>query len=93
MTSLYIGLAAFLLLTLVLGAFRILTGPTRADRMVALMLFGTTGVAVLLLTGSALKLTAYADVALVFALLAAVGAVAFVGRVQPSAQEGENEPD
>ena len=93
MTTLYLSLAAFLLLTLVLGAFRILTGPTRADRMVALLLFGTTGVAVLLLAGNALNLSAYADVALIFALLAAVGAVAFVGRVQPEAHEDNHDAD
>ncbi len=48
--------------------------------MLAAQLFGTTGVAVLLLLGKALAAPSYWDVALVFAVLAAVTAIAFVRR-------------
>lgn len=80
MNMLYLGLAALLLLTVIGGSVRILRGPTTADRMLAAMLFGTTGVAILLLLAQASRSTALRDVALVFALLAAVAVVAFVQR-------------
>lgn len=78
MQILYLALALFLLVNLGAGMWRILRGPTAADRMLAAQLFGTTAVAVLLLLAQATGATALRDVALVFALLAAVTAVAFV---------------
>ncbi len=60
--------------------WRVLRGPTAADRMLAAQLFGTTAVAILLLLAEAAGSAALRDVALVFALLAAVTAVAFVRR-------------
>ena len=81
MHILYHGLALFLLLNLGAGMWRVLRGPTAADRMLAAQLFGTTAVAVLLLLAQATENPALRDVALVFALLAAVTAVAFVRRV------------
>ncbi len=80
MNMLYIGVALFLLLTLVAGLWRILRGPTAADRMLAAQLFGTTAVACLLLLAQALEQPALRDIALVFALLAVVTAIAFVRR-------------
>jgi multicomponent Na+:H+ antiporter subunit F len=76
----YLFLALFLLLNLSAGMWRVVRGPTAADRMLAVQLFGTTAVAVLLLLSQAQGSTAILDVALVFALLAAVTAVAFVQR-------------
>lgn len=72
--------AIVLLLTVSVGLIRVMVGPTAADRMIAIQLFGTTGVAILLLLSRALDRTAFVDVALVFALLAAVSTVAFVRR-------------
>jgi multicomponent Na+:H+ antiporter subunit F len=83
MTTFMLGVAAFLLLNVTVGLGRVARGPTAADRMLAAQLFGTTGVAVLLVLGSALELRALRDVALVFALLAAVLTVAFVKRGWP----------
>ena len=80
---LYLALALFLLLNLGAGMWRVLRGPTAADRMMAAQLFGTTAVAVLLLLAQAYGNAALRDVALVFALLAAVTAVAFVRRAWP----------
>ena len=80
MQTLYFLLALFLLLNLVAGMWRVLRGPTVADRMLAAQLFGTTSVAVLLLLAQASDNGSLRDVALVFALLAAVTAVAFVRR-------------
>jgi len=81
MEVLNFGMALFLLLTLLAGLWRVLRGPTAADRMLAAQLFGTTAVACLLLLAQALDQPPLRDVALVFALLAAVTAVAFVRRV------------
>ena len=79
--------ALFLLLLLVVGLWRILAGPTPADRMLAAQLFGTTVVALLLLLAKAFDLRALYDVALVFALLAALAVVAFVRQTRPDAGE------
>ena len=81
MDILFSGMALFLLLTLVAGLWRILRGPTAADRMLTAQLFGTTAVACLLLLAQAFDQAALRDVALVFALLAAVTAIAFIRRV------------
>lgn len=70
--------ALFLLATIAAGMVRVLRGPTAGDRMLAAQLFGTTGVAILLILAEALGRPALVDVALVFALLAAVATVAFV---------------
>lgn len=83
MQAFYLTLALFLLLNLGAGMWRVLGGPTSADRMLAAQLFGTTAVAVLLLLAQATASAAVRDVALVFALLAAVTAVAFVRRAWP----------
>lgn len=80
MDILYIGLALFLLLTLVAGLWRILQGPSIADRMLTAQLFGTTAVAILLLLAQGMDKPALRDIALVLALLAVVTAVAFVRR-------------
>lgn len=74
-------IAAFLMLNLAAGLWRVMRGPTAADRMLAAQLFGTTAVATLLLLAEGTQQPALRDVALVFALLAAVAAVAFVQRV------------
>lgn len=80
MNVVYSVIALFLLLTLAAGLWRVLRGPTPADRMLAAQLFGTTAVASLLLLAQAFDQPYLRDVALVFALLAAVAAVAFVRR-------------
>lgn len=80
MEGLYLGMALLLLLTLVAGLWRILRGPTPADRMLTAQLFGTTAVACVLLLAQAFNHPPLRDVALVLALLMAVTAVAFVRR-------------
>ena len=78
MISFQITLIVSLMLILIAGLVRVVRGPTPADRMLAAMLFGTTGVAIVILLASVLKLSSLVDVALVFAVLAAVAMVAFV---------------
>jgi multicomponent Na+:H+ antiporter subunit F len=80
MQTLYAALELFLLLNLGAGMWRVLRGPTASDRMLAAQLFGTTAVGILLLHAEATGSAALRDVALVFALLATVTAVAFVRR-------------
>jgi multicomponent Na+:H+ antiporter subunit F len=74
----HLALAGFLLLTLLGGLLRILRGPTRGDRMLAAQLFGTTGVAILLVLAEGLQAPALRDVALAFVLLALVNTAVFV---------------
>ena len=89
----YLTFAGFLLLTIAVGLIRVARGPTYADSMIAAQLFGTTGVAILLLLGSALDISALYDVALVFVLLAALTTVAFVSRSYPSPPTTEQKHD
>lgn len=91
MSEWYLGLEVFLVLNLVAGLARIHRGPTPADSMLAVQLFGTTAVAILLLFAQALGRPALRDVALVFALLAAVSTVAFVRRVWGGAADQDRE--
>jgi multicomponent Na+:H+ antiporter subunit F len=71
-------LAALFLLIVLAGAMvRAHRGPAPADRVLALLSLGTTLVAVLLLLAYAGASRALVDVALVFALLAAVISIAF----------------
>lgn len=96
MQTLCLVLALFLLLNLGAGMWRVLRGPTAADRMLAAQLFGTTAVAMLLLLAESSGNAALRDVALMFALLAAVAAVAFVRRawLQPErARESDHHPE
>ena len=76
-------LTLFLLVNLLAGVWRALRGPTAADRLLLAQLFGTTAVAMLLLQARQVDLPALRDVALVFALLSAITAVAFVRRAWP----------
>ena len=69
-----------LALSLLLGLLRVLRGPGDGDRMLAMQLLGTAGVGILLLLGPLLDQPALVDVALVLALLAAIGTAAFTGR-------------
>ncbi|MCD6706399.1 MAG: monovalent cation/H+ antiporter complex subunit F [Thiobacillus sp.] len=73
-------LAVFLLANLLVALLRVARGPTPADRLLAALLFGTTGVAILLLLSFATGSAALLDAALVFALLAAISGAAFAQR-------------
>jgi|AntRauTorcE11898_2_1112593.scaffolds.fasta_scaffold45289_3 multicomponent Na+:H+ antiporter subunit F len=81
MTLLLNVVALFLLGNLVLALVRIWRGPDPADRMLASQLFGTTGVALLLVLAEAQSMPSLRDVALILALLSVLAIVAFVTRV------------
>ncbi|MDS4042043.1 MAG: monovalent cation/H+ antiporter complex subunit F [Candidatus Competibacter sp.] len=84
MPDFLLAAAIFVLATVALGLVRILRGPEDADRMMATQLFGTGGIAALLLLGVATEARAVLDVALTLALLAAFASVAFVRSAFPS---------
>lgn len=80
MSWMHIISALILLLAIVAGMYRILNGPTAADRMMAAQLFGTCGVAILLLLSRGMNNPVLLDIALVFALLAVLATMTFVRR-------------
>ena len=67
-----------LLLSILAALIRVFRGPAPAERMLAAQLFGTASVAMLLVLSQVMQMPALLDVALVFAVLAAVTLVAFV---------------
>jgi multicomponent Na+:H+ antiporter subunit F len=81
------------LATIIVGFTRVLLGPHKADRMIAAQLFGTAGVAWILLIGYGAGKPGLSDIALVLALLAAITAIAFVQRAWGPVQEDSNDSD
>ncbi|EXF42520.1 potassium efflux system protein [Pseudomonas sp. BAY1663] len=79
--------STLLLLTLVIGLGRVLRGPSRVDRLLAVQLLGTTGTALLLLLAQWQALPALRDAALVLALLAAMASAALVQLLRRSRHE------
>lgn len=69
----------FLLLNLAAGLVRVARGPTAADRMLAILLFSSTTVAMLLIMAEWMAAPALRSVALLFVMLAAILSLAFVG--------------
>lgn len=90
------GLSALLVfLSAALGLLRVARGPSAGDRMLAVQLCGTGGTAILLLLSAAPSAPpALLDVALVYALLAAVTQIAFAHFLpDPPSQAGERRRD
>ena len=85
-----LAVALFLLGNLVVALVAAARGPTPADRMLMALLIGTTGTAILVLLAQAMPLGALVDVALVLALLAAIGGIAFAKRAWQRT-EGEHD--
>lgn len=80
MNDLDLAVALFLLGNLIVALLAAARGPTAADRMLVALLFGSTGTGILVLLAVAMRIPALVDVALVLALLAAIGGVAFARR-------------
>lgn len=78
--------ALLLVINLLVGCVRLFVGPRPADRMLSAQLFGTLGVALLLVLAERHSLDALRHVALVFVLLALLATVAFTRR-RPAAGE------
>jgi multicomponent Na+:H+ antiporter subunit F len=93
MNDVLLAAAGFILLTVAAGLIRVLRGPGDFDRMMAVQLLGTGGVASLLLIASATTVAGVEDVALGLALLAAFASIAFVNSAEadgPESSVGED---
>ena len=78
MNEAYFAIGVAILLSVAAGLALIRRGATPGDRLLAVQLVGTGGVAVLLVLGAATGQEALVDVALVYALLASGLLIAFV---------------
>lgn len=88
MEAFFLAASLFLLINLVVGLFRVYRGPERADRMQGVLLFATTTVGAILLLAYGTEDPALVKVGLVFVMLAAIAAIAFVqlpaaGKTEP----------
>lgn len=92
MTDWFLLAATGLLITIALALWRIARGPSRADRMMAAQLVGTSGIAIVLLLAAASRMWAMLDVAIVLSLLAALSVVAFAKSLRRSGY-GDPEDD
>lgn len=78
--------AALLVLTTLPAVWRLLTGPTTADRLLCVQMLGTASIALLLLMAEWQQQDHWRDVALVLALLGAVISAALVQLLRPARQ-------
>lgn len=81
--------AGLILLSVAAGLARVLRGPNDVERLMAVQLLSTGGVAALLLIAYATNVPGVDDVALGLALLTAFAAIAFVNLLE--ADEGGTE--
>ncbi|SFL79219.1 monovalent cation/H+ antiporter complex subunit F [Nitrosomonas communis] len=87
MNSLNQLLAVFILVNLSIALVRVTRGPTTADRLLAALLFSTSGVAILLLLAYIEEALILLDVALIFSLLAVISGVVFAQRAWRTKEE------
>ncbi len=78
MNDVLLAAAGIILLTVGAALARVLYGPRKVDRIVAVQLLGTGGIAALLLAASATEVAGVENVALGLALLSSFASVAFV---------------
>lgn len=79
--------ASLLLVSMGAGVWRVLRGPTGADRALGVQMMSTTTIALLLVAAEWQSLPALRDVALVLALLAALVIAALVQRLRRTDDE------
>jgi multicomponent Na+:H+ antiporter subunit F len=89
MTTVWWLAACALLVNIAIGLGFLTSRGGSVDSLLAALLLGTTGVAFALVLGEAVGEQRAVDIALVFALLAAVLGVAFVRRGWPDTSEGD----
>jgi multicomponent Na+:H+ antiporter subunit F len=87
MNGFFIGVCIFLLLTICLGLVRVWRGPTVADRLLTTQLFGTTGMAILIVLAGHLGELTLLNVAITFNVLAALLVICFVQVWKPRKRE------
>ena len=89
MNELLLASAGLIVLTVAVGLARILRGPQDVDRLMAVQLLGTGGIAALLLTAYATRVPGVDDVALGLALLAAFTTMAFLNHLAANEEEAD----
>lgn len=87
MSSVYIGVIATLLICLFGGVLRVLVGPDNANRMLALQLFGTIGVTLVIILAFLLEFELLINLALILTLLGSVTVIAFLKIAEHSEQQ------
>jgi multicomponent Na+:H+ antiporter subunit F len=90
MNELLLAAAGLIIVTVAVGLARVLRGPDDVDRLMAVQLLGTGGIAALLLTAYATRVPGVDDVALGLALLAAFATMAFANLLDSDEGEAEN---
>jgi multicomponent Na+:H+ antiporter subunit F len=78
MNELLLAAAGLIVLMVAIGLARILLGSNDVERLMAVQLLGTGGIAALLLIAYATNVPGVEDVALGLALLAAFASIAFI---------------
>lgn len=76
LTPIFLGAAAVLVVLAIVVLYRAVVGPTMQDRVVAVNVLGTKAVLILALLAVALDSESFLDIALVYALLNFLMAVA-----------------
>jgi multicomponent Na+:H+ antiporter subunit F len=89
MNELLLAAAGLIVLTVAIGLARILRGPDDVERLMAVQLLGTGGIAALLLIAYATNVPGVEDVALGLALLAPFATIAFVNLLDSEQGEAE----
>jgi multicomponent Na+:H+ antiporter subunit F len=89
MSELLLAAAGLIVLTVAIGLARILRGSDDVERLMAVQLLGTGGIAALLLIAYATNVPGVEDVALGLALLAAFATVASINLID--ADQGDIE--
>ena len=92
MNTFLLAAASLVLATVALGLARVLRGPGDADRIMAVLLLGSGGIAALLLQGVATGMPGVIDVALSLALLAVFATVAFATAAKSAPPDASDEP-
>jgi len=89
MNELLLAAAGLIVLTVAVGLARILRGSDDVERLMAVQLLGTGGIAALLLIAYATNVPGVEDVALGLALLAAFATIAFVNLLDADQEDAE----
>ncbi len=77
----YLMILLLLVVAMLIGLLRIIQGPAETDRMLAIQLFSSTGIAMLLVIGEWTDSASVLNIALCFALLAPITITAFMGMI------------
>lgn len=89
MDKLLLGATLFLAITALLSMIRVIKGPTRGDRIIAINVIGTKTIVVMALISSFLKESYFMDVVLVYALISFIGSFVVARELDHPVEEDE----